>query len=280
MASNNSSTPRGRPATRQQTKYRVGATPSPPRTLRTAPEDYNIHELVGIPKINFATYWEKRHDLVEEFNTEMENLKNFCEAKSLETYWKFHLKHLELTVQRDFNTAINKWKEEIGTSQVIPEKRDAQTQTTTANPVITLVINPIPQTTSTRSLVPIRPKPSILQAILNSSGNGPVETINNSGKSRCGSKPVRAKRTNGTRPKSQPATGLGKGYTFHPYQTPQQAASSSTTPSPEQPQPSTSASHQAPEKKERRRKWKLEHPNYSYPSLSSSSGSDTEPLDC
>lgn len=246
MATNNSTTPRGRPATRQQTRYREETSPLPPRDLQNTVDNYNIHALAEVPAVNYGNYWQKRQELIDKYKTDVQNLKDFFETKSLELYWKFYFQHLQLSAQRDFNTEVNRWMEELEDSTL--KKKEASTQT------LMVVIRP-PQLEQTQ-LVPVRPKFVPIQP-----------------------KPIETTTINKALHGSQPAISLGRRYDFHPYSLPQQLQAARTTTPPEQPQPSTSTYGRKTSRRQRRMEWKKEHPNYSYPSFSSSSGSDTEPLE-
>ena len=178
--------------------------------------------------------------MIDRYNTDVQNLKDFFETKSLELYWKFYYQHLQLSAQRDFNTEVNRWMEELEDSN--SERKEASTQTL---PTLTVVIRP-PQS----ELVPARPRFIPIQP-------RPVETTTIN------------KALHGTQP-----IILGRRYDFHPYSLPQQVQPVKAATPPEQPQPSTSTKTS---RSQRRRDWKKEHPSYSYPSFSSSSGSDKNP---
>lgn len=232
MESNNNTTP----ATRYST---IGASPAPPRHLQHPVDEYDIHSLAGVPSVNFNNYWRKREELIEEYNNEVRKLKDFVEVKSLELYWQFYYKHLQLSAQRDFNTEVSRWMEQMEDRE--PEKKETATQTM---PTLTLVIRPPEQ--EPPKLITVRPRFHPIRP-------RPVATGTNSSQ-------------------LQPSTSCGKKYTFHPYQPPQQHQ-------PEQPQPSSSTHQQEKEERRARKKlWKKNYPSYSYPS-DSSPGSDTEPLD-
>ena len=253
---------RGRPALRQPIRYCDTASPSPPRSF-----DYEAHEEMGVPQVNFGVYWKKRHDLIQDYKREVGQLQDFYQQKMAEAFWKYKFQSLQLTAQRDFNTELIRWKEtpseprgRTAATQTIPEQ--AQTNrpgivVTPAHPIGSLSIVPIPP----RPVLvrrPTQPTQPTLQV--------PVST------SACNTTPARAMPIL----QAQPPT----------------PSSSSTHPQPvsnqptaqEQPEPSTSGTtlsikQERRERQQRKRSWKREHPNWSFnEAYYSSSGSDTEPL--